>query len=110
MPKSITTVLKMQDVGCRSWCDVECQLDTGATCNVTSKDDFLRVSGKRDLRGVPRSSARLRLYDGSVIRPLDENTFEVQRVPGLHLTFQIVNSYQKPLLSADTCRMYKQCV
>ena len=102
--KGITTVLRMRDIGCRTWCDVECQLDTGATCNVMNKDDFLRVTGKCDLRGLPRSSARLRLYDGSVIKPLGEYTFEVQKVPGLHLNFQIVNSYQKPLLSASTCQ------
>jgi len=94
----------MRDSGCRVWCDVECQLDTGATCNVMNKDDFLRVTGKRDLRGMPRSTARLRLYDGSVIKPLGQYTFEVQRVPGLRLTFQIVSSYQKPLLSAETCQ------
>ena len=102
--KSITTVLKMRDAGCRTWCDVECQLDTGATCNVMNKDDFLRVTGKRDLRGMPRSFARLRLYDGSIIKPLGQYTFEVQRAPGLRLTFQVVNSRQKPLLSADACQ------
>ena len=104
VPKSITTVLKMRDSGCRVWCDVECQLDTGATCNVMNKDDLIRVTGKRDLRGMPRSTARLHLYDGSVIKPLGQYTFEVQRVPGLRFTFQIVRSYQKPLLSAKTCQ------
>ena len=104
VPKSITTVLKMRDSGRQSWCTVECQLDTGATCNVMSKDDFFRVTGKCDLCGMPSSSARLRLYDGSVIKPLGQYTFEVQRIPGLCLTFQIVNSRQKPLLSADTCQ------
>ena len=69
-----------------------------------NKDDFLRVSEKRDLRDMPRSFARLRLYDGSIIKPLGQYTFEVQRAPGLRLTFQVVNSRQKPLLSADACQ------
>jgi len=54
-----------------------------------NRDDFLIVTGKHDLRGLPRSSVRLRLYDGTVIKPLGEYTFEVQKAPGLNLTFQI---------------------
>jgi len=38
----------------------------------------------------------LRLYDGSVIKPLGQYTFEVQR-----LTFQKVSSYQKPLICGN---------
>ena len=60
--KSVLSVLKMRLPHTRGWCEVECQLDTGASCNVMSKEDFLRMSGKHDLRGTHHSDAKLRLY------------------------------------------------
>jgi len=53
--KSMLSVLKMHVPRTRAWCEVECQLDTGALCNVMSKEDFLRVSRKHDLRGIHHS-------------------------------------------------------
>jgi len=103
--KSVLSVLKMRIPRTRCWCEVECQLDTGASCNVMSKVDFLRVTGKHDLRGIQCSDAKLRLYDGSIMKPLGRCTVEVRRGQVTHqLVFEIVHSFQKPLLSAQSCQ------
>jgi len=89
----------------KGWCEVECQLDTGASCNVMSKEDFFRISGKRDLRGLHCSDARLRLYDGSIRKQLGRYTVEVRRgLTKCQLKFEIVHSSQKPLLSVSFCQ------
>jgi len=74
--KSILRVVKMRPPQSRGWCEVECQLDTGASCNVMSKEDFFRISGKRNLRGQRRSDARLHLYDASIMKPLGRYTLK----------------------------------
>jgi hypothetical protein len=70
MTSTITSMVRMWDLHAQGWCEVECQLDTGTTCNVISKQDFLRVSGKQVLHGLPHSNGRLQPYDGSVMKPL----------------------------------------
>ena len=63
------------------------------------------MSGKYDLRGIHHSDAKLRLYDGSIMKPLGRCTVEVRHGQAvLQLVFQIVNSSQKPLLSAQSCQ------
>jgi len=62
-----------------------------------SKEDFFCISGKRDLRGLRRSDARLRLYDGSIMKPLGRYTVEVHRgLTKCQLEFEKVHSSQKP--------------
>ena len=70
-----------------------------------SKEDFFRISGKRDLCGLRHSDARLRLYDGSIMKPLGRYIVEVCRgLTKCQLKFEIVHSSQKPLLSATSCQ------
>jgi len=70
-----------------------------------SQEDFFRISGKRDLRGLRHSDARLRLYDGSIMKPLGRYTVEVRRgLTKCQLEFEIVHSSQKPLFSVTSCQ------
>ena len=83
---------------------LKCQLDTGATCNVLSYIDLSII--KQD--GNPQmesSKTKLKLFDGSLMKPLGEVNLQVihggqTRV----LNFQVVSGTNKPLLSAETCQ------
>lgn len=80
-----------------------CQLDTGATCNVISHRNLAQLlqNGDPPLR---KSNAQLQLFDGSLMQPVGETTFTAERRgKRLVLRFQVVESYNKPLLSAETC-------
>ena len=85
-----------------------CQLDTGATCNVISYDDVSRI----EQTGNPRlrsSNVKLRLFDGSLMKPLGTKTLKVENNNSKtsvveDLTFQVIKTQNKPLLSAETCQ------
>ena len=81
-----------------------CQLDTGASCNVISYRD-LTVLLQNSSPTLNESSVKLKMYDGSIMRPLGET-----HLPAVHngichtLEFQVVNTSNKPLLSAESCQ------
>ena len=81
---------------------LKCQLDTGATCNVLSYRDLSII--KQD--GNPQmesSKAKLKLFYGSLIKPLGEVNLQVIHAGQTQvLNFQVVNGTNKPLLSAET--------
>ena len=82
---------------------IQCQIDTGATCNVMSFDTLCDVKQTKKPH-MKKSSARLKLYDDSVINVKGECDLTchykgVQR----NLNFKIVDSSQPPLLSQQTC-------
>ncbi|XP_060774454.1 uncharacterized protein K02A2.6-like [Neoarius graeffei] len=78
-----------------------CQLDTGATCNVMSLADMRRLAPGTKL--LP-SQTRLVLYSGQSIRSYGIfKTESVVKGKAHELTFEIVKSRQRPLLSGDTC-------
>ena len=80
-----------------------CQLDTGATCNVISHRCVVQLlqNGDPPLR---KSNSQLRLFDGTLILPVDEVTLKVERKGNRReLRFQVVNNTNKSLLSAETC-------
>ena len=80
-----------------------CQLDTGATCNVISHRCVVQVlqNGDPPLR---KSNSHLRLFDGTLILPVEEVTLKVERKGNRRdLRFQVVNNTNKSLLSAETC-------
>ena len=80
-----------------------CQLDTGSTCNVISYTDVgqLLQDGNPPL---DMTKSKLKLFDGTFIQPVGVTTLTVER-RGKHydLQFQVVESTNKPLLSAETC-------
>ena len=82
-----------------------CQLDTGASCNVISHRD-LTVLLQNGSPPLHQSSVKLKMYDGSVMKPLGETCLTAERRGKYHsLKFQVVNTPNKPLLSAESCEM-----
>ncbi|KXJ04486.1 hypothetical protein AC249_AIPGENE8434, partial [Exaiptasia diaphana] len=99
--KQLITKLEFMDTNSRFKTDLDCQLDTGATCNVISHRD-LSIINQDGNPTLKRSSVRLRLFDGSVMNPLGEVTLKVNNEHCFK--FQVVNGKHKPILSADTCQ------
>ena len=81
---------------------LKCQLDTGATCNVLSYRDLLII--KQDCHPhIKSSKTKLKLFDGSLMKPLGEVDLQVIHGRQPHvLKFQVVSGTNKPLLSAET--------
>jgi len=80
-----------------------CQLDTGATCNVISHRNLVQLLQNGD-PPLSKSNAQLKLFDGSLMKPVGETTLTAERRgKRLDLRFQVVESSNKPLLSAEAC-------
>ena len=83
--------------------ETECQIDTGATCNIISYRDVAVISQTADLQ-LEKSKVKLRLFDGSIIKPCGETILKAHRKGStVELKFQVVDKTSKPLLSAETC-------
>ena len=83
--------------------ELECQLDTGATCNVMSLRDLavINQTGDPPLRS---SKVKLKLFEGSLMKPCGVATLKIHRNNTTQESdFQIVETVNKPLLSAETC-------
>lgn len=99
--KQLITKLSFRDTNSRSNTDLDCQLDTGATCNVISHRDLSIIN--QDVNPtLKQSNVKLRLFDGSVMNPLGEVTLKVNNEHCFK--FQVVNGKHKPILSAETCQ------
>ena len=82
---------------------MECQLDTGATCNVLTHRD-LSIISQNGNPALQTSKVKLRLFNGSVMKPLGEAKLKVLKEDKQHeLKFQVVEGDSKLLLSAETC-------
>ena len=80
-----------------------CQLDTGATCNVISHRNLVRLLQNGD-PPLLKSNAQLKLFDGTLMQPVGETMLTAERKgKRLDLKFQVVESSNKPLLSAEAC-------
>jgi len=82
--------------------DLDCQVDTGATCNIMSLRDLavINQTGDPPLRS---SKVKLKLFDGSLMTPCGVATLKIHRDNTTQeLDFQIVETVDKPLLSAET--------
>ena len=76
-----------------------CQLDTGAPCNVITYRDLSIL-----LHLIDPSSVKLKMYDGLVMKPLGETCLTAEHRGNYQtLKFQVVNTSNKPLLSAESC-------
>jgi len=83
--------------------ELERQLDTGATCNVMSLHDLavINQTGDPPLRS---SKVKLNLFDSSLMKPCGVASLKIHRDNTTQeLDFQIVETVNKPLLSAETC-------
>ena len=83
--------------------ELTCQLDTGATCNVMSLRDLAVITQTGD-PPLKNSKVKLRLFDGSLMKPRGVATLKTHRNGSTaQLNFQVVDTKNKPLLSAETC-------
>ena len=83
--------------------ELQCQLDTGATCNVMSLRDLAVITQTGD-PPLKSGKVKLRLFDGSLMKPRGVATLKIHRNGSTtQLNFQIVDTKNKPLLSAETC-------
>ena len=83
--------------------ELQCQLDTGATCNVVSLRDLAVITQTGD-PPLKSSKVKLRLFDGSLMKPHGVATLKIhQNGSTTQLNFQMVDTKNKPLLSAETC-------
>ncbi|UYV73826.1 K02A2.6-like, partial [Cordylochernes scorpioides] len=81
---------------------LECQLDSGSTCNIMSLDDYRWVMQERS-NNLDISNARLENFGGVILKPVGQKYLDCYfKEKKNNLLFQIVNINQKPLLSAKT--------
>ena len=77
-------------------------MDCGSTCSVYSYKEYCKIAQDGDAK-LEKTDARVRLYDGSVILPLGMCVLNGKRSSrNYNLRFQVVESEQRPLLSAAT--------
>lgn len=81
---------------------IQCQLDTAATCNVMTLTVLCEIK-QHGNPAMESTTAKLKLYDGTIIPVLGEATLKckVNRM-GSNVNFKIILGKQKPLLSGDT--------
>jgi hypothetical protein len=95
--------LNMKLSGQKSRTKMKCQIDTGSTCNLMSHNDYCALAQD----GSPplwKSKSKLTLYDGSPLQLLGQaNICCEHNGKQYSLEFQIVETKQKSLLSAETC-------
>ncbi|CAB4034914.1 Hypothetical predicted protein, partial [Paramuricea clavata] len=78
-------------------------MDCGSTCNVISYKEYCKIAQDGNPK-LQKTDAKLRLYDGSVMLPLGCCELRCNQPASSYLLkFQVVDSNQKPLLSAATC-------
>ena len=101
--KQINTTLVFSDMKEDYHTELQCQLDTGATCSVMSLRDLAVITQTGD-PPLKSSKVKLRLFDGSLMKPHGVATLKIhQNGSTTQLNFQIVDTKNKPLLSAETC-------
>ena len=82
---------------------IDCQLDTGATCNVMSMTDMCKIQ-HTTTPPLQSETSQLRCYDNSVIYTLGQCTLLCSYQSDTHpLLFKVTDGDQKPLLSGNTC-------
>ena len=80
-----------------------CQLDTGSTCNVISDKDLVQLCQDGN-PPVSMTRSKLKLFDHTFMQPVGVTTITVvRREKHYDLQFQVVESHNKPPLSAETC-------
>ena len=83
---------------------MDCQLDTGATCNVITHRDVCTIQ-QNDSPTLRPTSTKLKFYDGSLVTTLGEYKAHcVYREKPYNLDFKVIHGNQRPLLSGKTCQ------
>ena len=84
---------------------VQFQLDTGATVNVLSVQEYKEISNDQTLAGLSKSNATLCMYNSTVIKPIGKIRLCVRNPKNnkkYNIEFQIVKEENRPELGAKT--------
>ena len=84
---------------------VQFQLDTGATVNVLSVQEYKEISNDQTLAGLSKSNATLCMYNNTVIKPIGKVRLSVRNPKNnkkYNIEFQIVKEENSPVLGAKT--------
>jgi len=82
---------------------IDCQLDTGATCNVIKMKDVCEILHTKNPTLQPEAS-QLKCYDNSIINTLGQCALQcIFQDNTYQLKFKVIDGDQKPLLSGTTC-------
>ena len=85
--------------------DVTFQLDCGATCNLLPRKVFSSIMGNPQDLYFKRTSATLKMYNGSTMSPLGECTLRCTKGEVCKdVDFFIADEDVRPLLGAETCQ------
>ena len=81
---------------------IVCQLDTGSTCNAITYTDLVQLLQDSN-PPLNMTKSKLKLFGGTFTRPVGVTTLTVVRRGKYYdLQFHVVESPNKPLLSAET--------
>lgn len=84
-------------------CDVKCQLDTGASCNIIGEKNLLKIINKTKVLLKPCYTI-LRAFGGTQIKPRGIYALKIRRLNKIFcLDFIVVEYEHCPLLSAQAC-------
>ena len=78
--KQLIAMLSFTDENTNFSTEIHCQLDIGATCNVITHRDLSIINQDANPK-VQQSNVKLTQFDESVMHPLGEVKFKVQRTP-----------------------------
>ena len=93
--KKINANLVFSDMKKEYHTELQCQLDTGARCNVMSLRDLAVITQTGD-PPLKSSKVKLRLSDGSLMKPHGVATLKTHRNGSTaQLNFQVVDRYQE---------------
>ena len=84
---------------------VQFQLDTGATVNVLSVQEYKEISNDQTLAGLSKSNATLCMYNDTMIKPIGKVRLSVRNPKNnkkYNIEFQIVKEENSPILGVKT--------
>ena len=84
---------------------VQFQLDTGATVNFLSVQEYKEISNDQTLAGLSKSNATFCMYNSTAIKPIGKTRLSVRNPKNnrkYSIEFQIVKEENSPVLGAKT--------
>lgn len=80
------------------------QLDTGANCCAMGYNNLQEITGMSEVK-LGKPAGKIRLYDGTVVKPLGTYPLEISACNGetFTLVFDILPSAPWPVIDGDTC-------
>ena len=84
--------------------EVQLQIDTGASCNILPKSDYIRATGDKQCKNLEQSYTRLIMHNKTVVWPLGQIRLLTERKGRKYgVLFHIVKQDLTPLLCRTTC-------